>query len=603
MFKVLYVDDEPALLEISKLFLERSGVLRVDTALSAADALERLKGTRYDGIISDYQMPGMNGIALLKYVRANWDQLPFVLFTGRGREEVVIEALNAGADFYLQKGGDVISQFTELEHKIRLAIELKQTADNLRESRQRMADIINFLPDPTFAVDQDGTIIAWSRAMEETTGVKADQMLGKGKYEYSIPFYGERRPILIDILFNSDLEGWYPGLRRTGDTIVAEGYAPALYGRGGAHILGTASPLYDTKGTIVGGIESIRDITEQKKAEESLKESEQRYRNVVEDQTELICRFLPDGTYVFVNEAFCRYFTINRDDIIGKQFTPLMPAADRRSVRLHLRSLTEEEPTGIMEHRILMPNREVRWQQWSDRAIFGQNGQVVEYQSVGRDITELKRAEEALRESEEQLMLKLDSVLSPETELSDLDLINIIDAEVLQSLTDDLHRIIHCAFAILDLKMKIIVASGWQEICLNFHRKHEQSQRNCHESDRFLSDHVKRGEHVVYRCKNNMWDVITPLFIGDKHMANLYVGQFFFIDEVPDRNVFIAQAERYGYNQEEYLASLDRVPRWSREDIETLLHFYTVFAEIISQLSYSKLKLAKALAEERTGGA
>jgi PAS domain S-box-containing protein len=603
MFAVLYVDDEPALLEIGTLFLERSGVLQVDTALSAADAIERMKEKRYDGIISDFQMPGMDGIAFLKYIRTHWNQLPFVLFTGRGREEVVIEALNAGANFYLQKGGDVNSQFTELEYKIRLAIELKQTADNLRESQQQMADIINFLPDPTYAVDLNRTIIVWSRAMEETTGVKADEMLGKGNYEYSIPFYGERRPILIDLIFNDKLEmEWYPGIQRTVDTIVAEGFSPALYGGRGAYIMGTASPLYDTMGNVVGAIESIRDITERKRAEEALRESEQRYRNVVEDQTELICRFRPDGTYVFVNEAYCRYFNINREDIIGKRYTIWMPDEDRRLVRLHLRSLTREEPTAIMEHCVLMPDGEVRWQRWSDRAIFDHDGEVIEYQSVGRDITEWKEAEDALKKSEEQLTLKLDSILSPDTELSDLELINIIDAAVLQTLTDDLHRIIHCGFAVLDLKMKIIVASGWQEICLKFHRQHEVCLKNCHESDRYLSDHVKEGECVMYRCKNNMWDAITPLFLGEKHMANIYVGQFFFTDEVPDRNVFIAQAERYGFDQEEYLAALDRVPRWNREDIETLLHFYTGFAEMISQLSYSKLKLARALVEERRDG-
>ena len=128
MISVLYVDDEPALLEIGKLFLEEGGAFAVDTLTSAQKALTRLDVSRYDAIISDYQMPGMDGIAFLKALRARGDTTPFIIFTGKGREEVVIQALNEGADFYLQKGGDPKPQFIELEHKLRLAVQ-KQRSD------------------------------------------------------------------------------------------------------------------------------------------------------------------------------------------------------------------------------------------------------------------------------------------------------------------------------------------------------------------------------------------------------------------------------------------------------------------------------------------
>ncbi|PKL60468.1 MAG: PAS sensor protein, partial [Methanomicrobiales archaeon HGW-Methanomicrobiales-4] len=98
---VLYVDDETSLLDIGKIFLERFKTIRVETAPSAHDALENLTTTSYDAIISDYQMPGMDGIELLKEVRIRYGDIPFILFTGRGREEVVIQAINHGADFYL----------------------------------------------------------------------------------------------------------------------------------------------------------------------------------------------------------------------------------------------------------------------------------------------------------------------------------------------------------------------------------------------------------------------------------------------------------------------------------------------------------------------
>ncbi|RPI35677.1 MAG: response regulator, partial [Methanoregulaceae archaeon] len=106
VIRVLYVDDESNLLEIGKRFLERSGDFAVTTALSAREAVRLLEHGIFDAIISDYQMPVMDGIQFLVELRKNVGQISFILFTGRGREEVVIQAINNGANFYLQKGGD-----------------------------------------------------------------------------------------------------------------------------------------------------------------------------------------------------------------------------------------------------------------------------------------------------------------------------------------------------------------------------------------------------------------------------------------------------------------------------------------------------------------
>ena len=122
----------------------------------------------------------------------------------RGREEVVIQALNEGADFYLQKGGDLKAQFAELRHKIRQAVQQRQKEAIIRDHERREADIINFLPDATFAIDKSGHVIAWNRAIEEMTGIAASDILGKGDFEYAIPFYGSRRRILIDLILESD---------------------------------------------------------------------------------------------------------------------------------------------------------------------------------------------------------------------------------------------------------------------------------------------------------------------------------------------------------------------------------------------------------------
>ena len=121
MISVLYVDDEPALLEITKMFLEKNGELSIETVESARVAFDKLRTKKYHVIVSDYQMPEMDGIQFLQKLRAEENKTPFIIFTGKGRQDVVIQALNCGADFYLQKGGDPKSQFAELESKINQA--------------------------------------------------------------------------------------------------------------------------------------------------------------------------------------------------------------------------------------------------------------------------------------------------------------------------------------------------------------------------------------------------------------------------------------------------------------------------------------------------
>ena len=272
MISVLYVDDEPELLELCKLFLEQDRDFSVNTLQSPLDVLPYLDTNRIDAVICDYQMPDQDGISVLKQVRIRYPDLPFILFTGQGREEVVIEALNNGADFYLQKGGDIRAQFTELSSKIRQAVNRRLAENSLRESEKMLHDIINFLPDATFAIDRAGVVIAWNRAVEEMTGIPAEAMIGKGGYEYAVPFYGSRRKILIDLIFESEevIRQYYGGITREKDVLIAETDLPKP--KGDHRILaGKASPLYNQAGEIIGAIESIRDITTRRQAEDELR--------------------------------------------------------------------------------------------------------------------------------------------------------------------------------------------------------------------------------------------------------------------------------------------------------------------------------------------
>ncbi|MDD1672631.1 MAG: PAS domain S-box protein, partial [Methanomicrobiales archaeon] len=145
-------------------------------------------------------------------------------------------------------------------------------------------------------------------------------------------------------------------------------------------------------------VETLRRTIEQlQSSETNLRRSEERYRAVIESQNELISRFTADGIHIFMNDAYCRYFGMRCEELTGTKFIPNIPLEERELVKHHFSSLTQEHPTATIEHRIIMSDGSIRWQQWNDTAIFDTNEALIEYQSVGRDITERKRAEEELK--------------------------------------------------------------------------------------------------------------------------------------------------------------------------------------------------------------
>jgi len=146
---------------------------------------------------------------------------------------------------------------------------------------------------------------------------------------------------------------------------------------------------------------SFLDITERKQTEKTLQENEARYRMVVEDQTELICRFMPKGVLTFVNDAYCRYFGRKREELVGHSFMPLIPEEERNDVQNQIAKLNYENPTVTTEHRVIAQEGSIRWQQWTNRAIFDEQGNIIEYQAVGRDVTERKKAALALENRRE----------------------------------------------------------------------------------------------------------------------------------------------------------------------------------------------------------
>lgn len=181
--------------------------------------------------------------------------------------------------------------------------------------------------------------------------------------------------------------------------------------------------------------------------------------------------------------------------------------------------------------------------------------------------------------------------------IEELQLSNIIDVEALQSMMNDFYNLTGMLGAVLDLSGKVLVAVGWQDICTKFHRCNKKTLKNCLESDTILTKNVPQGTFKEYRCKNNMWDIVTPIVVGEMHVGNVFMGQYFLKDEVPDIEVFREQAKIYGFDEKEYLAALEKVPRFSKEEVDSGMKFYSKLAELISTLSYSTIQQAKLISK------
>ena len=211
-------------------------------------------------------------------------------------------------------------------------------------------------------------------------------------------------------------------------------------------------------------------------------------------------------------------------------------------------------------------------------------------------VTDGARVEEALRTNGQRVVgSEPESQPLPEGDLGDLELAEIIDVESVRSLLKDFHDLVHIPMAVIDTRGNVLVGEGWQEICTKFHRTHGETRKHCVESDVLLSAGIPPGEARLYKCRNDMWEAATPIVIGGKHMGNVFSGQFFFDGEMVDRTVFRARARKFGFDEKEYLAALDAVPRLGRDLVDRAMSFFTGLAQTLSQLSYSNIKLAKAL--------
>ncbi len=156
----------------------------------------------------------------------------------------------------------------------------------------------------------------------------------------------------------------------------------------------------------IAGLEA--ELLEKERETEALRRSEQRYRSIIEHQVALICRYLSDGTLTFVNEAYCRFFGMKREELVGFNFKKLIPPEDRGQIDAMIERLSGETPYLVHEHRVFKPDGKIGWQLWTNQAVFDEGGRIVEYQGVGHDITSRKEAEEILQQSVDRYERKVE---------------------------------------------------------------------------------------------------------------------------------------------------------------------------------------------------
>jgi PAS domain S-box-containing protein len=298
---------------------------------------------------------------------------------------------------------------------------------------------------------------------------------------------------------------------------------------------------------------------------------------------------------------------------------------DRAEVEeAYSRSVREKNDSYEIEHRILRQNTgEIRHVLERCVHVRDDAGDIIQSLGMVQDITEKKvaeteqrklleqvrhdrktllstlegqrKAEESLRVSEASVRKKLRMIVDPEGDINTFELSEIIDVEIMQSLMEKFYQATGMLGAVLDLSGKVVVAFGWQDICTKFHRCHPDSAKNCIQSDTILTQGVPPGTIRSYKCKNSLWDMVTPLMVGGRHLGNVFFGQFFFEGETPDVELFRAQAQQYGFDETEYLAALARVPHLKREVAEAGLIFCTQMASIVATLSHSAIKQARML--------
>ena len=456
--------------------------------------------------------------------------------------------------------------------------ELRQTATALMENELILKKYIEHAPYGIFIANENGEYTEVNITGCYITGYSKTELL-KMKFTELVP---------------EDSQAYALNhFKQVNNSGIARGELPFLK-KDGSRGFWSVSAVKITDKVFLG---FVNDITEKKKADEALIESEHRYHLLFEESNDAI--FLTDlatGRYIDCNQMALQLTGYSKNELLQMTKGSLLSAERKEELATNIEILTSGKALQH-ETEITTKNGELVPVEFNATLVTINNSNCI--LSLLHDISKRKKAAEALKESEERIKIKLQHILSPEGSIADLDLSEVIDIPTIQQLMDNFYELVNIPMAIIDLKGKVLVGVGWQDICSKFHRVHPKACRNCFESDVHLTKGIPDGEFMLYKCKNNMWDMATPLTIGGEFKGNLYLGQFFFEDEPINYKVFLSQAKKYGFNVQEYIEALNKVPRINKQKLDNAKAFFLNFSRTISQLSYSNIKLARAIEQQK----
>jgi PAS domain S-box-containing protein len=285
--------------------------------------------------------------------------------------------------------------------------ERNRAEETLLASQRKLADIIDFLPDATFAVDKEGRVIIWNKAIEKITNIPAGEMIGKGDYAYAIPFYGAARRLLVDLVFEDPekIDEQSPDITREGETLSAEGFCRAVYNNNGAWFFAQASPLHDQFGNIIGAIENLRDITEHKRADEQLR----KLWRAVEQSPATIVITDTTGKIEYVNQKFAELTGYTPGEAVGKNPRILKTEHTPREqyAKLWNTILAGDEWRGEFQNK--KKNGELYWESATISPILNERGETTHFLAIKEDITEHKQMQVQLEQSLSLLRATLES--------------------------------------------------------------------------------------------------------------------------------------------------------------------------------------------------
>ncbi|MHA2371073.1 MAG: PAS domain S-box protein, partial [Candidatus Hodarchaeales archaeon] len=384
MTNVLLVDDDENLLDIAKTHLENhEPSFMVTTSTSAKNALGKLAEAQFDVIVSDYKMPKMNGLAFLKSLREESNLTPFIIFTGQGREEVAMDALNLGANYYLMKGAHARSTFGELAHIIRQVTEHKQTEEALRESEERFSKAFQLSPQPIIISRlSDGQILEVNEALVRTTGYNREELIGTTSVGGGL-VRAEDRDIVKRIFQEQG------SLRN---------FEANFFTKTGEKRIGLFSGEIISIRDELCIIYVVNDITGSKLAEDALRRERDRMQQYLDTVGVLLDVLDTQGNIVLINKKGCEVLGYdNEAELLGKNWIDTCrEEKDREWVKRGYQALMTGELDLVTDYEdtIITKDGKKRLISWHHSLLTDETGAISGILSSGTDITEKKAKEE-----------------------------------------------------------------------------------------------------------------------------------------------------------------------------------------------------------------